>query len=236
MSEFDLYYTSWEEIPDEFQAPFIAMLSGSPVRAKDFYQLYFYWFNIAHEMAHILKHKYGTSKDLSGDVWREEQDCNDFAVAYWRHNRQESRLQTLGEWISEALSHLPDPVPADAEPQTFFNENYTELGKQPEKYGHFQFSFVKNAFKEKMDFITVLRTRIHPDAKPAVRDLHFDYEEISAALPPRVVEDLRRVIAPFGLALPSINVIQEFYPMLQFFVPEEHRAEWQKMAADMRSS
>jgi hypothetical protein len=49
MSEYDLYYTGWEDIPDELQAPFIGMLSGSPVRAKDFYQLYFYWFNIAHE-------------------------------------------------------------------------------------------------------------------------------------------------------------------------------------------
>jgi hypothetical protein len=187
-------------------------------------------------MAHILKLEYGTSRYLSGDFWQEEQDCNDFAVAYWRYNRQESRLQTLSKLMSEALSHLPDPVPADARPQAFFNENYEELTKQPAEYAHFQFSFVKNALKEKMDLITVLRTRIHPDARPAVHRLHFDYEEMDAALPPRVVEDLRRVIAPFGVTLPSINVIKEFYPMLQFVVPEEERGEWQKMAADMRSS
>ena len=212
------------------------MLSGNPVRARDFYQLCFYWFNIAHEMAHILKLKYGTSRYLSGDFWQEEQDCNDFAVNYWRYNRQESRLQTLSKLISEALSHLPDPVPADARPQTLFNENYAELAKQLAKYGHFQFSFVKNALNEKMDLITVLRTRIHLDAKPAEHHLHFDYEEINAALPSRVVEDLRRFVAPFGVTLPSINVIREFYPMLQFVVPEEERDEWQKMAADLRSS
>jgi hypothetical protein len=131
----------------------------------------------------------------------------------------------LSKLISEALSNLPDPVPADARPQAFFNENYAELGKQPAEYGHFQLSFVKNALKEKMDLITVLRTRIHPDAKPADHHIHIDYEEINAALPPRVVEDLRRVIAPFGVTLPSINVIEEFYPLLQFVVPEQERDE-----------
>ena len=85
---------------------------------------------------------------------------------------------------------------------------------------------VKNALKEKMDLTTVLRTRIHPDAKPAVHHLHCDYEEINAALPPRVVEDLQRILAPFGVTLPSIDVIREFYPMLQFVVPEEERDEW----------
>lgn len=136
MSEYDLYYTSWEDIPNEFQTPFIEMMSGSTARARDFYQLCFYWFNIAHEMAHVLKLEYGTSSYRSGDFWQEEQDCNDFAVAYWRHNRQERRLQTLSELLSEALSHLPDPVPADAKPPAFFNENYAALGKQPAHYAY----------------------------------------------------------------------------------------------------
>lgn len=236
IGEYDLYYTSWEDIPYEFQAFFIEILGGSHARAKDFYQLYFNWFNVAHEMAHILKLKYGTSKYLSGDFWQEEQDANDFAVIYWRHQRQQRRLQLLSEMLKEALSVLPHPVPADASPQTFFNENYAELGKQPAKYGHFQLSFVKEALKLEMDLITVLRTRIHPGAQPADAHVHFEYEEINANLPPRVVEDLRQVIAPFGVSLPSINVIKEFYPLLMFVVPGDERDEWLKMAADMRSS
>jgi hypothetical protein len=214
----------------------LGMTSESPVCAKKLYQLYFYWFNIAHEMAHILKLRYGTSRYVLGDFRQEEQECNDFAAAYWQHSRQESRLQTLSKLISEALSHLPDPAPADARPQAFFNENCAELSKRPAEYGHLQFAFVKKALEEKMDLLTAMRRSIHPNATPADRHLHFDYEEINAALPPSVVDDLRRVVAAFGVTLPSIDVIKESYPMPQSVVPEEERDEWPEMAADMRSS
>lgn len=236
MSEYDLYYTSWEEIPRDFQALFIGMLSGKSVRARDFFQLYFYWFNVAHEVAHILKHQYGTSKYLSGEFWQEEQDCTDFAVAYWRHNHQEGRLQTLRQLLNEALSHLPDPIPTDAIPRNYFNENYAEFGKKPAKYGYFQLSFVKNGLEKELDLISVIKNHIYPNAKSVVNPLQFDYEEIDASLPPRIVEDIRQVLVPFGVTLPRIIVIKEFFPMLEFIVPEGERAKSQKMIRDVQSS
>lgn len=235
MSEYYLYYTSWEEIPSDMRLPFIGMLSGNANRAKDFYQLYFYWFNIPHEIAHILRLKYGTSQIGAGNFYQEEQAVNDFAVGYWRFNHHERKLQTLSQLIDEAISNLPNPVPTDASPQTFFNENYSELGKQPAYYGYFQLSFVKNSMNNKKDFVEILRTCIFPKITIPNQQIKQDYGEIDVNLPVKVVEDLHKTLETFGIVAPAINVIKEYYPMLQFVCTEEEREELKKMAQDTQS-
>ena len=145
-----LQYARWEELPSEIQAWFAGLMGSQKERGQAFYELYFYWYNIAHELGHVLRAHYGTSAIESGP-WDEEIAVNNFAVAYWQARNERERLLRLGGWVREALETLEDPLPPGEERSTYFNTHYSELGTNPSAYGHYQFSMVLAALRQPID-------------------------------------------------------------------------------------
>jgi hypothetical protein len=213
MKNIRLQYTSWEEMPSEAQALLAQWMSDDAERGRTFYELYFYWYNISHELGHVLRAHYGTS---DSSPWGEETAVNEFAVAYWKGRGEAERLSYLRELVSDAFRRLEDPVPRDENRSSYFDAHHSELGSNPPAYGYYQFSMVFTALDRQLEIGQALHTLITPQAYAAIPPRTAPYSVVNADLPPRIVRDMRDYLAVYGVGLPGMQIVRSFSPMIQF--------------------
>lgn len=221
MARFDIQYASWDQLPPDFQETLAGLIDGTLEQAHEFYRLYFYWFFVPHEMGHVLRQHLGTDTYRHGGYWREEQDVNDFAVAYWRHVGCDRWLDEVGAIAERALSVLPDPVPDGTDPQEFFDENIETLVPQPRIYGYFQFSFIARSLSKTLDFVPTLRRCIWERAAESEAQPDLDYRRIHADLPREIIGDLVPILEDHAIDVPPVGVVKAFSPQLSFVVRHE---------------
>ncbi|MDP4091188.1 MAG: hypothetical protein Q8930_18230 [Bacillota bacterium] len=108
------------------------------------FDLYFHWFNIVHEIGHILIDLQKTDMDKV----HEELFVNCFAVAYWRIADKGNNLRKVEALINNILKFMPSPIPQGTTFRDFFKNLWgTEAMNSVMMYGYFQISCVSEAFK-----------------------------------------------------------------------------------------
>ncbi len=208
-----LQYTRWEDLPSETQDLFITMMNEDAVQGGDFYRLYYYWYNVAHEIGHILRNLYGTA---TISAWNEENAVHQFAVSFWRAKGETERLVKLETLLRRALVHLPDPVPAQENRAAYLNNNNQVVTDELAANAHFQFNMVRSALAHPIEFSQALRSLISIRANDGITiPLQPDFP-LDDELPHRTVHDLRKTLSAFGLKLPDIQIICFYTPALQF--------------------
>ncbi len=213
LKEITLQYASWEEMPVEYQALFVQLMGNQAQRGRTFYALYFYWFNIAHECAHILREVYGIA---AASPWVEERAATEFAVAYWKLFGEQARLNQLGEYLAEALRLLPNPILADIEPAEYFDAHYAEMTERPTDFAYLHFRWALERLAGPLDFTATLRSLITPDAIAGPTITPRFYPEIGPDLPLLIIPDMRELLALFGVSLPPVELVRCFSRALQF--------------------
>ena len=207
-----LQYTSWEELPADYQTFFIQLMDNQPQQGRTLFALYYYWFNIAHECAHILRKAYGTRAESR---WVEENAATEFAVAYWRAFGEEGRLAQLRDCLEDALHLLPNPILPDEEPAAYFDAHYKELTETPHEHAYLQFAWVLENLEKKVDLTTALRTLVTEQAHAGPPMTPRFYAEIDVDLPLTIIPDLRQVLAAYNVTLPAVEIVRSFSPAMQ---------------------
>jgi hypothetical protein len=208
-----LQYAAWDDLPADTREFFVHVSPCDGTGGESFYRLYFYWYNIAHEVGHILRSRYHRA---TPDQYVEEAACNAFAVAYWRARGEHAHLAELQERLSVALATLDDPVPAGENRQGYFRQHYQELGQSPYTYGHYQFGMVLAELGREAPFVDMLREVINPAAAAPTPVWREGYRALDAALPPRIVADMRTWLATAEVTVPAVDLVCRFAPPLQF--------------------
>lgn len=208
-----LQYARWDDLPIEVQNTFALWANGRLEEGRDFYRLYFYWYNVAREAACVLRASYGST---AADVWVEEDAMNRFAVAYWRAKGQSLRLLDLEKKLRILLANLPDPVPADQDRRAYFRRHYQEICANPTAFAYFQFRIALENLQQPIEFPTALRTLISPIASdgntiPLSPDIPME-----ETLPYFSVGDIAKTVSAYGLCMPEIQVTCAYHPALQF--------------------
>ncbi len=217
MKNIRLQFARWDDLPPDIQAVFVQFAIGNrgdksrQERGRALYELYFYWYNIPHEIGHVLRALFST---YSGK-WDEETAVNQFAVSYWRAKGQIPRLLHLENEITQALAHIPDPVPANEDRAVYLERHHQEL-TDPASYAHYQFNMVRSAMAHPLDFSQALKRLITPQANdgttiPLAPDFPLDED-----LPYRTVEDMRRTLAAYDVHLPEVQIVCMYAPAIQF--------------------
>ncbi len=211
-----LQFARWDDLLVEDQAQFIDFMGGDPLRGQALYELYFYWYNIPHEIAHVLRTIYNPSGGNVWDqIWEEETAVNQIAVSYWRAKGQNMRLLQLENEIQHALMHIPDPVPANEDRVVFLNRHHHDLSDSA-SYAHYQFNMVRYALAHPLDLSQALKTLVSPLANDgATIPLSPDFP-LDEDLPYRTVDDIRKTLYAYGLQLPEVQIICMYSPALQF--------------------
>lgn len=142
----------WQTQPAEMRAVFRTFAGGSDADAQHFFRAFFNRFLIAHEAAHWFQGRAGRRERT---LYQNEDMANRLAVAFWRSQPDGERFLTeLERLAGRALATLPDPTPPGEDPVTYFGANYQTLGRDPLKYGYYQFRFMADALRDRsqLDF------------------------------------------------------------------------------------
>jgi hypothetical protein len=147
---------SWADAPPGIRAVFATFAGGGDAEAERFFRLFFNRFLIAHEAGHWFQAHVNRRE---ATLYENENAANRFAVAFWRTRPDGERfLAELERLATRAAANLPDPTPAGDDPVAYFNANYQALGRDPIKYGYYQFRFMRDALRDRarLDFASMV--------------------------------------------------------------------------------
>lgn len=135
----------WGATSPEMRAAFRTFAGGGDAEAEHLFRAFFNRFLIAHEAGHWFQ---DAANRREPTLYANEDAANRFAVAFWRTQPGgEDFLQELERLATRAAANLPDPTPAGDDPVTYFGANYQALGRDPLKYGYYQFRFMRDALR-----------------------------------------------------------------------------------------
>lgn len=142
----------WESQPSPMREIFRTFAGGDDAEGEYLFRAFFNRFLIAHEAAHWFQGGAGRRRPT---LYENEQAANRLAVAFWRTQPGgEPLLAELQQLAEGAVAALSDPTPAGEDPAQYFGANYQMLGRDPLKYGYYQFRFMADALRERaqLDF------------------------------------------------------------------------------------
>lgn len=147
----------WPTLPEAQRGVFTTFAGGSAAEGERLFRLMFNRFLVAHEATHWLQARAGRRAPT---LYENESMANRVAVAFWRTQPGgEAMLAELERLTALGVAALPDPTPAGEDPVAYFGANYQALGRDPLKYGYYQFRFTRDALRERerLDFARMVR-------------------------------------------------------------------------------
>ena len=175
-----------------------------------YFDLYFHWYNLVHEMGHCIAEKYGVQMSKVD----EEMYVNSLAVAYYRYMGEDERLKLLKERLANILNQIPSPVPEGDTLVSFYSRIWgTEQMNNVMVYGYFQFGSVLEALKANVSLEDVLsKIGIKLNSTAAVENCVADINaENSAAF----ITNARENMISLGVDVPEIRIELQDSPMIQ---------------------
>lgn len=142
----------WETVQPEARAVFRTFAAGGDAEAEYLFRAFFNRFLIAHEAGHWFQARANRREPT---LYENENMANRLAVAFWRTQPDGERfLAELERLATRAAAALPDPTPNGEDPVAYFGANYQTLGRDPLKYGYYQFRFMRDALRDRsqLDF------------------------------------------------------------------------------------
>ena len=137
----------WETQPEAMRAVFRTFAGGGETEAEHLFRAFFNRFLIAHEAGHWFQARAGRQ---AATLYDNENMANRIAVAFWRTQPDGERLLAeLERLAARAAANLSDPTPSGQDPVKYFGANYQTLGRDPLKYGYYQFRFMADALRER---------------------------------------------------------------------------------------
>lgn len=206
-----LNYATWDMLPDDTKGFFSEFYNGDMIKGETFYKSYFMKYNPVHEVGHAVRSEYGIKTEL----YEEEQSVNDIAVAYWREIGEGEFIENLKGELEEALANMENPVPDGEDPEEYFNNNYNKLGKDPAKYGYFQFSFVLKSIEKEETLYEALRDKVTNELGEKSGELTFKSTDAQNADPKIVVQNFVEYLKLYNVESPEIKFNKKYRATIQ---------------------
>jgi hypothetical protein len=147
----------WETLPPPMRPVFRTFAGGGDAEAERLFRAFFHRFLVAHEAAHWFQAR---ADRRAATLYENENVANRMAVAFWRTQPGGERfLAELERLAAGAAAAVPDPTPPGEDPVAYFGANYQTLGRDPLKYGFYQFRFMADALRDRsqLDFARMVR-------------------------------------------------------------------------------
>ncbi|MEE3352299.1 MAG: GNAT family N-acetyltransferase [Saccharofermentanaceae bacterium] len=198
------------ETGTEEQKMMYTMLFGQE-RIQYFFDLYFHWYNLVHEMGHCIVEKQNAVMSKVA----EEMYVNALAVSYYRYMGEDEKLAELKGRLEKILSQVPSPVPEGETFLGFYEKIWnTEQINDVMIYGYFQLNSVLEILnKEDLELKTVLKTigiNMHDLETKETCDAEIKSENAVLFL-----NDARENLLKMGVDVPEIRLELQDNPMVQ---------------------
>ena len=167
----------------------------------DNYALYFYWYNLLHELGHCII--WFNSKTTIPMV-QQEQLANDFAVAYWAYYGESDKFATFIKVVDSAWENCIPPAENDQDHLQYARENWERADFFTfNNYGWFQFSCVKKSLSNIKTLDEVLKEMGVKDIMIQA-PLTLAYPQISPEKSIQILEDATRILRKWGAKIPEV--------------------------------
>lgn len=191
---------------------------------EHFFDLYFHWYNVVHEMGHCIVERYGAEMPKAD----EEMYVNALAVAYYRFAGEESRLKELKERLMGISSNLPAPMPKGEDFLSFYKRIWgSEALNNPMIYGYFQFRSVLEALEHpqtleqvlaQIGIKTIVNSEISKADITSESEARSTYEKdlkVTSENASKFLNAARDTLISLGVDVPQIRVELQKDPMIQ---------------------
>ena len=187
--------------------------------SQERFNVYFNWYNIVHEVGHIIDRHYGRNVMENG-LLEAELFANAFAVAFWAHYGDEETFNLLKELVPYAVENFERPVSENegiAEVASLFEAG--ELDFTFNNYGWFQFSLVNFVLEEKQDLESLLiDAGLEFVNLPPKRTLEFS--SIGEEAIPEILVEVFTALLEWGIEMPfSVYHMLDDDPNIHMVVP-----------------
>lgn len=168
----------------------------------DAYELYFHWYNIMHELAHLIVSFNGAER-LTDTA--EEQYVNDFAVAYWALYGEDEKNDQLSSIVKYGLCQFISPSPDGENYLDFFQRNWGNGALYNfNDYGWFQFNCVNTSLHSHETLAHVIQRRFGIREKFVHERISYDMHDENTSQ--RIVDDARAILTGWGLTIPPVTI------------------------------
>lgn len=175
--------------------------------------MYFWWFNVLHEVGHALIEYNGKIKISRPE---EEQLVNDFAYAYWAYYGEEEKLLQVEEIIDYAVAHIQNDEKSDMNYMEYAKKNWNKSSFWKfNNYGYFQFNAGKETFKNKKTLDTVLKEM--GITNYTLNNIKLSYDTIDEANCEKILNDAVDNIHKMGLKFPEVRHMYTKDPYYSYF-------------------
>lgn len=182
------------------------------------FNLYFLWYNVIHEVGHGLIHYNG--KDVKRNGPEEEQLVNDFAYAYWSYYGQQEKLDKVEKIINYAYNHIQNEEGRKMDYMEYAKKNWKKDSFYTfDNYGYFQFSSVKETFKNRKSLETVLNEMGITNANLTNKKV-LNYDNITKETSDQILYDAIDNIHDWGLEYPTVYHKYTTNPYYSYFLPQ----------------
>jgi hypothetical protein len=165
------------------------------------FDIYFHWFNLIHEVGHILV----DLQNIELDQVEEELFANSFAVAYWRTVDKGDNLKRVQNIVEDILNVMPSPIPVGSSFQDYFKSIWgTEIMNSVMMYGYFQISCVEEAFKLNKSLKDVLLEVGYEDTD--VSSLKAYLEEVNSSNSGKVLSECISNLNDIGIKIADVTI------------------------------
>lgn len=188
------------------------------VNTEEKFKQYFWWYNVLHEVGHGLKYYNGNNGVYNAE---EEQLVNDFAYAYWNYYGNQEELNRVEEIVNYAYDHIQNEEGRKMDYMEYGKKNWNKNSFYTfDKYGYFQFSCVKETFKNKKDLETVLKEMEIKNAVLTDKKV-LKYKTLNKKTVDKIINDAIDNIHGWGLKYPKVYHKYTTNPYYSYF--QSHR-------------
>ncbi|MCL2406875.1 MAG: hypothetical protein FWC95_02985 [Defluviitaleaceae bacterium] len=190
----------FNEANESDKAMMATFLNTDAEKAEEVFNLYFHWYNIVHELCHIVAmHNNIHPTELVPVEWM----VNRMAAAFWRTFGNRAVYGELREAVAKAKAGLPNPVPENMGFEDFYVDYHNMDDSTMQLYAYFQFSLVDRALKETESIYDVLDeyglkpTKVNADIS----------RYIPGSDPQEIIDSAIQIYRDMGVGVPSVQVL-----------------------------
>jgi len=199
-----------EEASSADKAFFLELFNVNENELTKTFSRYFHWFNIIHELCHIIAIKNGVICD---DLLATEWMVNRIASAFWRSFGNHDVYKKQLSAVKKAKDNMKNPIPDGISFEDFYSR-YSEMPDETMSlYAYFQFTLVERALMLNESIYDVLDEYglnvLHNDIQETLSQCNQDSD------PQQIVNSACEVFRKMGLNIPSVAVIYCNNPNVQ---------------------
>lgn len=198
------------ESSDEEKALIKSFFSVNDTKLERTFDIYFHWFNIVHELCHIVMNNNGFQSE---DLIEVETMANQIAAAFWRTFGDPAMYQELQSIVTRALENIDNPIPSGTSFTDFYNDYISMPDDTMSIYAFFQFTLVSDALSSTQTLNNILISYgLKANAEVSSNAMKHMSEKTD---PQEIIDTAISIFSEMGFTLPRVTILYCDNPNVQ---------------------